>query len=171
MDDGSVVLLDLAREAGFLAAHAVWCVSDGATLIPFVGMELERGKRNLVRFLDEEDLGRAVALARAAFESNSNGALLATLIYDGYVTLADGKTDALMVDGRVYCEPPIGITMAVPYRHAEHPRGFAVYRPKFTGVVGPEPIDYEAVSRAFFDGVDGHDRGAEVWNRCIDQSR
>jgi hypothetical protein len=171
MDDAAAMVIDLAKQAGFLAAHAVWCVSDGDPLIPFVGMELPGGKQDLIRFVDEDHLERAVNRAKASFEANTEGALFATLVYDAYVTLPDGKTDALVVESRVYCEPPITISMVVPYRNSEHALGFAVYRPKFTEVSGAEQPDCEAVGDAFFAGVDGHEKGAEVWNRHLDQSR
>lgn len=170
-DDATQLINDLARQAGFLTAHAVWCVSDGGPLVPFVGMELPDGKQQLIRFADEEHLERAVSQAKAAFEANSEDALLATLVYDAYVTLPDGKTDGLVIESRVYCEPPIALTMVVPYRNREDPLGFAVYRPKFRNVTGPERPDYDALGEAFFAGVDSHEKGAEVWNRCLDQSR
>jgi hypothetical protein len=171
MDDMTVLVNDLAKQAGFLAAHAVWCVSDGGPLIPFVGMELSDGKRDLLRFVDEEDLERAVNRAKTSFETNAEDALLATLVYDAYVTLPDGKTDALVVESQVYCEPPITISMVVPYRNSEHPNGFAVFRPKFTKVSGPDSPNYEALGEAFFAGVDSHEKGAGVWNRHLDQTR
>jgi hypothetical protein len=163
--------MDLAKQAGFLSAHAVWCVSDGGPLVPFVGMELPDGKQHILRFLDEEDLERAVNRARGAFESNAEGALLATLIYDAYVTLPEGRTDALIAESRIYCEPPVVMQVVVPYRNSEDPRGFAVYRPKFVKVSFPEPPDYDALGDAFFAGVDTHEKGAEVWNRHLDQTR
>lgn len=170
MDDETVMLVDLARQAGFLAAHAVWCVSDGGPLIPVMGIELEGGRRDLVRFADEDNLERAVHRAKASFESNPEGALLATLIYDAYVTLSDGKTDGLVLESRVYCDPPIEIGMVVPYRSAEHPNGFAVFRPKIIKI-SPDATASEVLGRAFFEGVDLHEKGAEVWNRSLDQSR
>ena len=42
-----------AKLAGFFAAHAVWCVSDGATLIPLMGVETSDGQRQMRRFMAE----------------------------------------------------------------------------------------------------------------------
>jgi hypothetical protein len=85
-------------------------------------------------------------------------------------TPADGKTDALLIEARRY-EPGVwGLMMAVPYRNAADPAGFAVYRPKFPEVVGPAP-DYSLLAEAFFRSIDRHERGAAVWNAHIDQSR
>jgi len=102
--------------------------------------------------------------------ANAESASRAVLIYDGFVTLADGKTDALIVDGIDYGPPLMGFRMAVPYRHANNPAGFAVYRPKFLGFEGLEP-SWEALGEAFFRGVERHEKGAAVWNASLDQSR
>jgi hypothetical protein len=161
----------LLEEAGFWAAHALWCVSDGGPLVPFVGMEFQGGKRTLDRYVDEEHLERAVERARQALLVNADGALFATLIYDGYIALPDGKTDSLLLEARAYSVPPITVGMAVPYRNTEHPDGFTVFRPKFLAVSAPGEPDYAAMADSFFAGVDRHEKGAEVWNRCIDQSR
>ena len=40
-----------AELAGFFAAHAVWSVSDGDTLIPLVGYETADGKRQMNRLV------------------------------------------------------------------------------------------------------------------------
>lgn len=174
MTNGGPIMTAVAKQAGVLAAHAIWCVSDGGPLVPFVGLELAGGKQNLVRFMDEECLERAVERAKTHFLANTEGALFATLIYDGYITLPDGKTDALFLESRVYCEPPLLLAMAVPYRNAEDPGGFAVYRPKFQSVSIPDSIsdpDYDALGKAFFAGVDGHEKGADAWSRHMDQGQ
>jgi hypothetical protein len=86
------------------------------------------------------------------------------------VTLPSGKTDALLLEARCYGEGGGGFGMAIPYRNAEDPAGFAVYRPKFLSVEGAEP-DHDALAEAFFRGVDSHEEGAKVWNAHLDQSR
>jgi hypothetical protein len=169
--DATLVMADLAEQAGFLAAHAIWCVSDGSVLVPFVGCALPDGEDTLNRFVDEKHVERAVERAKEHLAANTENALFATLVYDGYATLAEGKTDSLVLESRVYSTPAIMMTMIVPYRNAEHHDGFAVYRPKFRGVSAPVSPDYEALAEAFFRGVDAHEKGAEVWNRHLDQSR
>src|SRR5262245_6492624 len=171
MSDAAVVLADLVEQAGYLAAHAVWCISEEGPLIPYVGCALPDGTNNLTRFVDEQRLERAVERAREYLESNPEYALFATLVCDGYVTLADGKTDALILESRVYAEPALAVSMVVPYRSPGHPDGFAVHRPKFLSVLSPEPPNYEALGQSFFKGVDGHEQGAEVWSRHLDPSR
>lgn len=43
-----------ARLAGFFAAHGIWSVADGATLIPMIGYEQAGGERKMVRFANED---------------------------------------------------------------------------------------------------------------------
>jgi hypothetical protein len=58
----------------------------------------------------------------------------------------------------------------LPYRHASGEGGFAVHRPKFLSYAGtPEP-PFGAIGEAFFRGVEGHERGAEVWEAHLDES-
>jgi len=157
-----------AQLAGFLAAHAVWSVSDGETLIPLMGFETRYGKRQMHRFMaDRIEVGVREGQERLA--ANAEGATRAVLIYDGFITLPTGKVDALLVDIRDYGLPSRSLLMAVPYRPASSPQGFAVHRPKFLSSSGPEP-DYQAVGSAFFEGVDSHDKAASIWSRHLDES-
>ncbi len=158
-----------AELAGFFAAHAVWCVSDGETLIPMLATQTPSGERKMERLADEL-LERAVETGKQWLADNREGADRAVLIYDGFLTLPTGKTDALFLEIRVYSSPPASLTMAVPYRHAKDPAGFAVFKPKFLASSGADP-DYDSIAEAFFSGVDKHEQGSAIWNRHIDQSR
>ncbi|TKB68343.1 MAG: hypothetical protein E8D47_02470 [Nitrospira sp.] len=158
----------VAKLAGFFAAHAVWCVADGETLIPLMGFETSDGKRQMHRFMAER-IEQGVQDGQARLASNPDRATLGVLVYDGFVTLATGKTDALFVDMRDYGSPSRSVLMAVPYRPASSPQGFAVHHPKFVSFAGPEP-DFQAVSEAFFQGVDSHEKGAPIWSQHLDES-
>jgi hypothetical protein len=157
-----------AKLAGFLAAHAVWCVSDGETLIPLMGFETPDGKRQMHRFMADR-IEEGVRQGQDRLSRNEEGAARAVLIYDGFITLPTGKVDALLVDIRDHGSPSRSLVMAVPYRPASCPQGFAVHRPKFLSFAGPEP-DYQTVGAAFFHGVDSHDKAAPVWSRHLDES-
>jgi hypothetical protein len=150
-----------AEMAGFFAAHAVWCVSDGGTLTPMLAREKPDGTREMLRLVNEttED---AVAHGQQMLEDNPEGAPRAVLIYDGLLTLEDGKTDALLIDARQYSPEPRSLLMAVPYRNAADPAGFAVYRPTLLLFDGPGQ-ELEPLGEAFFRGADGHEKGSEVW--------
>src|SRR5687767_15186504 len=148
--------------AGFFAAHAVWCIEDGETLVTILAFEMPDGSRQMHRLVTEQ-VEDSVARGRAWLAENPEGASRAVLIYDGYLTLDTGKVDALILDARLFGPPPQSLLMAVPYRLAEHPDGFAVHRLKFLDFDGAEP-DPATIGEAFFRGVEQHERGALVWS-------
>jgi len=134
-----------------------------------VAFEMPDGKREMNRLVTDE-LSDGVKLGRQRLNDNPDGAVHAVLVFDGFVTLESGKTDALIIEAVAYQPRRVGFTMAVPYRSSDNPEGFAVFRPKFLGHEGPEP-DFNELGEAFFRGVDRHEEGAKVWNANIDQSR
>ena len=148
--------------AGFFAAHGIWCVSDGEPLTPILAQESAANGRNMLRFAAEQ-LEDGVKQARAHLDSNPDSSDNAALIYDGYITISTGRTDALFVVIRSYASPAVTLTMAVPYRNADSSDGFAVHRPKFLEWQGEGSPDYVALDGAFFRGVDSHKKGAAVW--------
>lgn len=164
-----------AEMAGFFAAHAVWCVADGQPLTPLVAYHVEGEKPRLQRFV-HETYETAVDEAREFLADNPKQALRAVLIFDGYVALGDEvKTDALLVEAQDYGVPGVdeghSFLMAIPYRHAENKRGFAVHRPKFLEYEGPgDDPDFTAAGTAFFVGVDQHEEGGKVWKDSLDES-
>jgi hypothetical protein len=166
MDDFMRRSLELA---GFIAAHGIWCVSDGETLIPILARETPDGSRQMLR-LAADQLEDGVAQGKEKLSANSEGHSRAVLVFDGFVTLDSGKTDALFVEIRSYDVPSTALGMDVPYRNAADPRGFAVYRPKFISFTGSVEPDYAKCADWFFAGVDSHTQAAKIWNAAIDQS-
>lgn len=162
-------MYEFAQLAGFFAAHGVWSVSDGATLIPMLGYEHANGERGMTRFADG-DLGNAAQRGREALEANQHRAERAVLVVDGYVHLDAGKVDALIVEAVEYGPARRSLTMAVPYRPVPSPEGFAVYRPKFLGITGMDRQEAAGLGEAFFAGVDAHEPAATVWNAHLDES-
>lgn len=155
--------------AGFFAAHAVWCVFEGETLVPMVAHEKPDGSRHMQRIVTD-DARDAVEQGKNILVENMESALRSVLVYDGYVTLEDWKTDALLVEAVQYEPERAEFTLAIPYRHAHAPAGFAVYRPKFLKLQDWE-VMFEIVGTAFFHGVNQHEKGAAVWNSNLDESR
>jgi hypothetical protein len=159
----------VVKLAGFIGAHAVWCVSDDGPLVPMIGFERADGSRALIRFATDT-LEAGVAQARAWLDANPEGAAAAVAALDGYYPLPSGKTDAVLLEGYQYGPTRRRFTMAVPYRPHSPASTFLVYRPKF-GQVEAENVDYAALADCFFEGVDSHEKGAEVWNAHMDQSQ
>jgi hypothetical protein len=161
-----MTLRDTTEMAGFFAAHAIWCVSDGETLTPIVAHPDGDGKRVMNR-IQSEDSRTAVALTKESLAGMAKDKGGAVLLYDSFVTLGSWRTDSIMVE---IVADAARMVMAVPYRHSEDKAGFAVFRPKFVEC-SDTGADYEALSEAFFRGVDSHENGSAVWSKHLDQSR
>jgi hypothetical protein len=161
---------EIAGMAGFFAAHGVWSVSDGATLIPLLGYEQVDGERGMDRLVFD-DIADAARAGQEALEAGRDGRLRAVLVADAYLHLDAGRVDALMVDAVEYLPVRRSLRIAVPYRPRSAPQGFAVYRPRFVGDTGFDEPDFAALADAFFAGVDSHEQAAAVWNaHLIDES-
>jgi hypothetical protein len=160
---------EAAELAGLFAAHAVWCVADGETLIPFVGFRLQDGSTTMRRFVAER-LEDGVAEAKQHLDANPDGATAGVLIHDGFITLPDGKTDALVLEVRSFGKDPQSYVSVVPYRHSQKPGGFAVHRPKFVKST-LSPTELASLGEAFFSGVDQHEKGSRIWAEHLDESR
>lgn len=156
------------RLAGFFAAHGVWCVADGEDLIPLYAFETAEGERKMVRYAtDEHEAG--VSEARTRLAQNPDEAQRAVMVHDGYITLPSGRSDALILTVRDFVGD-LGLTLAVPYRNAAHPQGFAVHRPKFLDWRGDSAPDYEVLGESFFAGVEEHEMGDRIWQAKLDDS-
>lgn len=156
------------RLAGFFAAHGVWCVADGETLIPIYAYEDAAGERKMIRYADEQ-AERALAQARERLAANPDTARHAVLVHDGFLSLPSGRTDALILSVRDF-DGAHALTLAVPYRNAAHPLGFAVHRPKFLDWRGEREPDYGRLGEDFFAGVEEHEMGDRVWQARLDDS-
>ena len=157
-----------AKLAGYFTAHAIWCVSDGETLIPLLGFETADGTRQMHRFMTEK-FEQGVQEGKDRLASNSDGAVRSVLVYDGYITLGTRKLDALFADIRDYGFPSRSLLMAIPYRPASSPEGLAVHRPKFLSFTGPE-LDHQKIGEAFFQGVHSHAKATPIWTKHLDES-
>jgi hypothetical protein len=157
----------MARLAGFFAAHAVWSVSDGATLITIFATEDASGVRSMTRLVNES-IEAAVAEGKRRLDAPAEGVLRAVLLYDGIIAVDDAQeTDAIMIEARSYADGHGAAVLAVPYRPAQDPGGFAVFRLQFL-TVEPPGADARQMAVAFWAGVDGHDKGAEVWDEHLE---
>lgn len=154
--------------SGYFAAHAVWSVSDGETLIPLVAFETPDGKRQMKRLVAKR-IEDGVAQGKEWMATNPDGAVRAVLIYDAFITLERGRTDALVVTARDFAHGNMEMTLAVPYRAASDSKGFAVHRPKLLDFKGTAP-DANRLTQALWRGIAKHEKGAAVWNAHLDES-
>jgi hypothetical protein len=154
--------------AGFFAAHAVWSVSDGETLVPIYAYIDASGGRHLERLVTGT-LEGSVNEGRKWLSENAHHAQCAVLIFDGFIPLPAGKTDALILEIVNYGDAAASITMAVPYVPKSSKAEFKVYRPKITKF--PAEQNAQGFIESFWKGVDEHKQGAEVWASHLDQSK
>ena len=162
-------MITASELAGFIAAHAIWCVSDTDGLTPMVAFATEDGQRKLERLVFD-DAGAAVEDGRKRLEDDPFTANDGVLAYDGRVTVEGGKLDAIILEMRSYAFPWAKATLAVPYTPVSTGQ-FRVHKPKLIEWHRCEDFDMSAAIEAFFCGVNSHEKGAAVWNTALDESK
>jgi hypothetical protein len=163
-------VITASKLAGFFAAHAIWCVSDGETLTPMLAYTTEDDERKMERLVVNNDLEASVAHGQRKLESNEMDANDAVLVYDGRIPIGNKKVDAIIIEMRAYFSPDSKAVMAVPYTPKQSGT-FRVHKPKLLGWTNCDDFDMNAAMQSFFEGVGGHEKGAKVWNDCLDESK
>lgn len=161
-------MITASELAGTFAAHAIWCVSDGDTLIPMLAYTSENDEKQMNR-LAHEDIAAAVEIGKSQLEKNEMDANDAALIYDGRIQLEEGKVDSIIIELRSYFSPSSKAIIAVPYTPKES-GAFKVHRPKVLQWDDCEDFDFNQAMESFFNGVSGHVQGAKIWNDALDES-
>lgn len=151
--------------AGFIAAHGIWSVSDGETLIPLVCQEEQDGQRVVNRVM-LDDVGDGARAAQEMVALNEAGARRAVSVVDTYLHLPSGRVDALLVTAVEYEPVRRSVEIAVPYQPADGDQEFAVYRLKLMDLDGVDEADQDELVDAFFDGVESHGEAAPVWQQA-----
>jgi hypothetical protein len=163
-------MITTSKLAGFFAAHAIWCVSDGETLIPMLAYTTKDGERTMERLVVNDDLEASVVYGKQKLKSNEMDANDAVLLYDGRISLGKQKVDAIIMEMCAYGSPNSEALMASPYT-PQQLGAFKVHKPKLLGWENCDDFDMNAVLQSFFEGVDDHEEGAKTWNDCLDESR
>jgi hypothetical protein len=163
-------MITASKLAGFFAAHAIWCVSDGETLIPMLVYTKADDERKMERLMIDDDLEASVAYGKKRLESNEMDAIDAVLLYDGNIPIGREKVDAIIIEMRAYFSPDSEAVMAIPYTPKSF-GSFRVHKPKLLAWTNCDDFDMNAALQSFFEGVDGHKQGAKIWNDCLDESK
>ena len=154
--------------AGFAAAQAVCLLFDRQPMLP-LAFSRRSSSAATITILSAGTPDAIAAVGRRWLDDNVARADEAVIVVDGYVTIAAGRKDALILDLRSYRRPARQMRMAVPYRPRHDPAGFAIHRPKFI-LSSPDAHDAAALTQGFFRGVFSHDTGARIWSACADLS-
>jgi len=160
---------ETAQLAGFVAAHAIHCVSEGKCLtMPLLVIEKDDGKTQFIEVTGKSSQ-EAVAKGEKLMQKPVAGACRAVLAFEAYLNLPPGQTDAIFLHAYCYQPEPQQLIVAVPFRLANNPAGFAVFRPKFIAYedAPPKPGTLEA----FLQGIARHPPGQKVWTAHLDESR
>jgi hypothetical protein len=94
----------------------------------------------------------------------------AVLLFDGRIPVGDEKLDAVIIELRAYFSPDSKAIIAVPYTPKSSGR-FRVHKPKLLEWKDCEDFDTSAAFEAFFAGVARHEKGAQIWNDTLDESK
>lgn len=162
-------MIDAAELAGLFAAHAIWCVSGGETLIPMLAYVEESGGRKMER-LASDRLEAGVEYGKQKLLSNDMNAEDAVLLYDGRIPIGNEKCDAIIVEIRAYLTPESEVIIAVPYTPKSSGR-FLVHKPKLLVWKDCEDFNMSSVIEAFFKGVATHEKGSQIWSEALDESK
>lgn len=163
-------MITASELAGFIAAHAILCVSDADTLTPMLAFTTDDGKRHLERLFVQAGEEETVKIARQKLEADPLSANDGVLAFDGRINLDTGKQDAVILEMRSYAFPWAKATIAIPYTPRSSGK-FRVHKPKLLIWKECEDFDIDTAFEAFFRGVDTHAEGSKVWNAALDQSR
>jgi hypothetical protein len=163
-------LITVSKLGGFFTAHAIWCVSDGGTLIPILGYTTADDERRMERLVINDDLAASVAHGKQKLKSNDMDANDAVLLYDGRIVVGGETLDAIILEMRAYFSPRSEAVMAVPYTPKASGQ-FRVHKPKLLVWENCDDFDMNAAFESFFAGVDGHEEGARIWADCLDESK
>jgi hypothetical protein len=160
---------ETARLAGFVASHAILCVSKGRSLtMPLLVVEKEDGAAQFIEVTGKSSQ-EAVGKAEKLLKKPVAGALRAVVAFEAFLNLPPGKTDAIFLHACCYQPEMQELYVAVPFRATANPGGFAVFRPKFIAyeddAVKPGALD------AFLRGVTLYPPGQAVWNAHLDESQ
>jgi hypothetical protein len=148
---------ETAQLAGFVAAHAVLAVSRGNSLTtPLLVVEKDDGSTQFIEIKGKSS-AEAAAQGERLLKKPAAGACRATLAVEAFLNLPPSKTDAILLHARSYRPEPQSLLVAVPFRAAKTPAGFAVFRPKFIAYED-DPIPPDALD-AFLRGVALHPTG------------
>jgi hypothetical protein len=150
--------------AGYWAAHSIWSVCDGETLIPIVGYLAADDSCSMERLA----MGPVAALVHgehklSSLEPCQQGAVL---IKEGRIGAGVGaeKTHCLILDVRFAAAPHSKLQYVLPYRSGLHELGFAVHNPVLGECQGFDAEQVEILGQFFFKGLAAHTQGSAIWH-------
>jgi hypothetical protein len=147
--------------AGFALSHAIWSVSDGATLCTLAFTENEN-ERRLYRF-EADSISKSVEIANQKLSELQPMIKQWALVYDGYMNLNSEKVDALIV--QLWSVSQISAKIVQKYKSAKYWRGFKVLgNPMFIDATG-SIIESKQFQDWLLEGILQHPKVARLWKK------
>src|SRR5437868_1050847 len=109
---------ETAQLAGFVAAHAILCVSEGKSLtMPLLVVEKEDSSTQFIEVTGPSS-EEAVAKGERLMKQPTSAAARAVLAFEAFLNLPPGRTDAVFLHARSYRPEPQALLIAAPFRPA-----------------------------------------------------
>jgi hypothetical protein len=162
------------KKAGFMAAWSMYAVEGGGTGAPtvFVPGEGDTGSFKDFSFYGTQE--EAFAATDSQMSGNPHNVPFQIMSFDGYANLHSGRTDALTIDLRIYpgklaaAKEGLSMTVACPYRHADNPKGFAIFSPKLLECSAPTAWN-DSIFKNFYLGIQTFKAGDFDWFKYLDE--
>lgn len=163
--------VEVFKLAGYFAAHAIWCVEDGDTLVPIFAYktpEFERASERLVVLTEDQSAYVEFLLQRIS--TNSKNAEVAVILFDTKVPINNRNVNAISLEMRCYQIPDFKVSIAIPYQPKKWLFGrFTVLTPNVSVSNTKVIPNLHEELRAFTDGIRQHPKYSKFWsNRDLD---
>ncbi len=163
------------HRAGFMAAWGMHTAVTGSPSAPtlFVPGEGDTGTFSDFSFYSSQE--EAFAVMDGQMHDNPQGVPFQIKSYDGYANLHTGRTDAITLELQIYpgkwaaAKQGLAMSITCPYRHASHPRGFAIYSPKLLECAAPLAW-HDSIFQNFYLGVQHFKAEDFDWFKYLDEA-
>lgn len=162
---GRTAWFETADQAGHLAASAMQVLAGGGAFTPALLKANGRLRRDIA--LENLTPGQLQGAAEQLLENPHHHDFL-VLLHAGEAQLPDGPAAALLLECRSYRGEELHLQMALPYRPAQQPGGFAIFCPRLMHCSAPHQVQPE-VFGAFYAGADRQGASGKSWDQYLDE--
>lgn len=165
---GLRLLANVMHMSGMLCARTVAEIAGANMVVPALASSMPDGQRTVQQLMFETN-EEAVNTGLRYLKTNPEKALQMAFVYDAYIKLAHGRFDALIIEICTKYPSPYSMTLAVPYRPANHPQGVAFHRVKLVNNRADQDTQRILLNH-FYAGVHQQPQALELWRAHLDES-
>lgn len=159
-------MLDAARLAGVIGAHAVWTLSElpeGASFTPLLSKESTEGAVSLGELTNEAGPEHAVAYGKQVLQSIPEDVVRMVLAWDDHMSVGEQDMPCVVLEARDAAHPEALLRLAVPYERQE---GLRLQPVRVLAMEQCGDVQAQQLLEAFFSGVARHQQGAAAWKKA-----